>query len=80
MLLHLLLFLLLAQLFFLLPAFLGDANRHASGEANHRAEILRGLSRLDLSAAFFRVLVVIVESGGDAERRAYPSRRRVVTK
>ena len=71
--LHLLLLLLL------LLAFFGDANRQPRGEADRRAEILRGLLRLDLPAAFLRVLVVIVENRGDAERRAYASRRRMVT-
>ena len=77
--LHTLLLYLLLWFFCLLSVLFSDANRHASGETDCCAEILRGLSRLDPSAALLRILIVIVESGGDAQRRAYPSRRRMVT-
>ena len=75
--LYLLLLLLLTQLFFLLPMFLSYRDCQPSGETDYCAEILRGLLRLDPPAAFLRVLAVIVESGGNAQRRAYPSRRRM---
>ena len=63
--------------FLLLLVLFGDAERHTGDKTNRSAEILRGLPRLDLPAAFLRVLAVIVESGSHTQRRAYPSRRRM---
>ena len=55
--------------FLLLLMLLGETDCHAGGEADQRAEVLRGILRLNFPAKLLRVLGIVVEDRGDAERR-----------